>query len=651
MSYISFTKEQLVNLEFSLNRELVRSSNAGAYASTTIINCNTRKYHGLLVVPQPLLDEENHILLSSIDETVIQQDADFNLGLHKFQGENYFPKGHKYIRSFESQPIPVLTYRIGGVILTKEMLFARSEDRLIIKYTLVQAHSKTKLRIKPYLSFRNIHSLSKANHFVDKTYVPVNNGVRMQMYQGYSHLYMQLSKPNDYIHVPDWYYNFEYQQEKERGYEYLEDLFVPGYFEFEIEKGESVYFSAGIEESAPENFKKFYNNELKKRIPRDNFENCLRNSAQQFILKSNKKTKIIAGFPWYGRIGRDSFISLPGLTLINKDFKTFKDVISTLIEEMKGPLFPNIGEGLHTDYNSVDTSLWFFWSIQQYAEISNTKEKIWKEYGNVFKTILNAFKKGELQNIRMLPNGLLFASDAGKALTWMNSVVFGKPLTPRAGLQVEINALWYNAIMFSLEIAKLSDDENFINEWEITANQLKESFKDTFWNKDKGYLADYVDGDYKDWSIRPNMIIATSLPFSPLSEKIRQLILELVKKELLTPRGLRTLSPQSPDYKDVYNGDQFNRDISNYQGSVHPWLLGHFAEGYLKIHGKGGLSFIKNIYENFEPTIKEHGVSTISEVYDGNPPHLPGGAPSQARSVAELLRINWLIKQYENKKQ
>ncbi len=650
MSYISFTKEQLVNLEFSLNRELVRSSNAGAYASTTIINCNTRKYHGLLVVPQPLLDEENHILLSGIDETVIQQDADFNLGLHKFQGENYFPKGHKYIRSFESQPIPILTYRIGGVLLTKEMLFARSEDRLIIKYTLVQAHSKTKLRIKPYLAFRNIHSLSKANHFVDKTYVPINSGVRMQMYQGYSHLYMQLSKPNDYIHVPDWYYNFEYQQEKERGYDYLEDLYVPGYFEFEIEKGESVYFSAGIEDSSPDLFKKFYNNELKKRIPRDNFENCLLNSAQQFILKSNKKTKIIAGFPWYGRIGRDSLISSAGLTLVNKDFKTFKEVITTLIEEMQGPLFPNIGEGLNTDYDTVDTGLWFFWALQQYAEISGTKDKIWKEYGKIINLILNSYKNGELQNIKMLPNGLLYTSDAGKALTWMNAVIFGKPLTPRNGLQVEVNALWYNAIMFSIEIAKLAGDENFNNEWENIANQLKDSYKETFWSKDKGYLADYVDGDYKDWSIRPNMVFATSLPYSPLSEKIRHLILELIKKELLTPRGLRTLSPKSPDYKDVYTGDQFNRDIACHQGSVYPWLLGHFAEAYLKIHGKSGLSLIKNIYENFEPTIKEHGVSSISEVYDGNPPHLPGGAPSQARNVAELLRINWLIKQYENKK-
>lgn len=648
MSYISFTKEQLVNLEFSLNRELIRSSTTGAYASTTIINCNTRKYHGLLVVPQPFIDGENHVLLSSIDETVIQQDADFNLGLHKYPGEIYNPKGHKYIRSFESQPIPVLTYRIGGVLLTKEMLFARSEDRLIIKYTLIEAHSKTKLRIKPYLAFRNIHKLSKANHFADKSYQAIKNGVRMQMYQGYSHLYMQVSKENEYIHVPDWYYNIEYQQEKERGYEFLEDLLIPGYFEFDIEKGESIYFSAGIEEISPENLKKIFNAEIKKRIPRDNFENCLRNSAQQFILKKNKKTEIIAGFPWFGRWGRDTFISLPGLTLINNDYKTCKEVIDTMVQEMNGPLFPNIGEGSNSAYNSVDAPLWFFWTLQQYAIFTKTQNKIWKEYGKKMKSILDGFKSGTMHNIKMLDSGMIYAGEPGKALTWMDAVVFGKPVTPRTGMQVEINALWYNAIMFSIEVAKLAQDTDFVNEWETISFLVKDSFKETFWNKDKGYLADFVDNDYKDWNIRPNMVFATSLPYSPLAEKIRQLILELVKKELLTPRGLRTLSPKSPDYKEIYYGNQTERDFAYHQGTVWPWLLGHYVEGYLKIYGKSGLNFIKNIYENFEPVIREHGVSSISEVYDGNPPHLPGGTPSQAWSVAELLRIHWLIEQYEN---
>ncbi len=647
MSYISFTKEQLVNLEFSLNREIIRSNRAGSYASTTIINCNTRKYHGLLVVPQPFIDGENHILLSSVDETVIQQDAEFNLGIHKYPEGVYLPKGHKYLRSFVAEPIPVLTYRVGGVLLAKEILFANNDDRIIIKYTLIEANSKTKLKIKPFLAFRNIHKLSKSNHSINKHYEAVNNGVKMQLYQGYSHLYMQFSKRANYIHVPDWYYNIEYQQENERGYDYSEDLYVPGYFEFSIEKGESIYFSAGIEKVNPSHLKRFYNNEISKRIPRNNFENCLKNSAQQFIVKKNKKTEVIAGFPWFGRWGRDTFISLPGLTLVTGDYKTCKDVIDTMVAEMNGPLFPNIGEGSNSAYNSVDAPLWFFWALQQYADFTNTKDKIWKEYGKKMRNILEGFRDGSMHNIKMLDNGLIYAGEQGKALTWMDAVVNGKPVTPRIGMPVEISALWYNAIMFSIEVAKLAKDEKFVKKWEPLTITIKEFFKATFWHKDKGYLADYVDGDFKDWCIRPNMVFATSLPYSPVSEKIRQLILETICNELLTPRGLRTLSPNYTDYKDVYFGNQAERDSAYHQGTVWPWLLGHFTEGYLKIYGKSGLSFIKNIYEEFDPVMKEHGIGSISEIYDGNPPHAPKGTPSQAWSVAELLRIKWLIEKYE----
>ena len=647
MSYIEFDKEQLVNLEFSLNREVIRSNRAGSYASSTIINCNTRKYHGFLVVPQPAIDGENHILLSSIDETIIQNDAQFNLSIHKYPDEKYYPKGHKYLESFVTEPIPIITYRVGGVILERELLFSQKEDRVIVRYTLLDAHSPTKLKIKPFLAFRNIHKLSKANNDVDKRYEPINNGVKMRMYQGYSHIYMQFSKEAQYIHVPDWYYNIEYQQEKERGYDYQEDLYVPGFFEIDIAKGESIYFSVGIEEVNPTSLKRLYNNETAKRIPRDNFENCLKNAAQQFIVKKGKKTEVIAGFPWFGRWGRDTFISLPGLTLVTGDYKTCKAVIDTMVQEMNGPLFPNIGEGANSAYNSVDAPLWFFWSLQQYAEFTNTKELIWKEYGSKMRSILEGFRNGTLHNIKMLENGMIFAGEPGKALTWMDAIVNGKPVTPRTGMNVEINALWYNAIMFSIEVAKLAKDKEFVNNWKPLSEEIPKSFKDTFWSKDIGYLADYVNGEYKDFSIRPNMVFAASLPYMPLSEKIRQLILETIRKELLTPRGLRTLSPNSPDYKDIYFGSQEERDNAYHQGTVWPWLLGHFVEAYLKIHGRSGLSFVKNIYEGFEPVMKEHGIASISEVYDGNPPHKAGGTISQAWSVSELLRIKWLIDKYE----
>jgi predicted glycogen debranching enzyme len=647
MSYIKFDRSQLVNLEYSLNRELLRANRAGSYASFTIINCNTRKYHGLLVTPQPGIDNENHVLLSCLDETVIQMDAEFNLGIHKYPGGIYSPRGHRYIIDFDTEPTPLQTYKVGGVILTKEMIFTSNEDRMIIKYTLEEAHSLTKLRLKPFLAFRNVHQLSHENIFADKKYEKIRNGIKVRMYQGYTDLYMQLSVRNEYTHVPTWYYKIEYQEEMIRGYDYQEDLYVPGFFEVDIKKGESIYFQAGTKEINPVSLKRAFSAELKKRIPRNNFENCLINSAQQFFVKRGNKTEITAGFPWFGRWGRDTFISLPGLTLLTGDFKTCKSVIDTMIADLNGPLFPNNGYGSSSSYNSVDASLWFFWALQQYADFSKNKKQIWKEYGRKMKLILEGYRKGTRFNIQMMENGLLYAGEPGKAITWMDAIVHGKPVTPRIGLAIEINALWYNAILFSLEVAELAGDLEFIHQWTEIAEHIPSAFTATFWNEKKGYLADYVDGEYKDWSVRPNMIFVASLPYSPVDEEIRKQVVSIVKRELLTPRGLRTLTPKNPAYKGVYTGDQAERDLAYHQGTVWPWLLGHFVEGYLKLHGSSGLSFIKSLYNGFESVMTEHGIGTISEIYDGDPPHAAKGAISQAWSVAELLRINYLIKQYE----
>ncbi len=646
MSYINFEKSQLVNLEYSLNRELLRSNRAGSYANSTIPNCNTRRYHGLLVTPQPGIDNENHVLLSSLDETVIQMDAEFNLGLHKYPGNIYNPKGHKYLRDFVTEPYPKMTYRVGGVILTKEMVFTTREDRMIIKYTLVDAHSPTKLRLKPFLAFRNIHALSKENIFADKKYDEVPNGIKVRMYQGYTDLYMQISKGNEYTHVPDWYYNIEYQEEMARGYEYQEDLYIPGFFEFDIKKGESVFFAAGTRELNPSLMKRNFEAELERRIPRNNFVNCLTNSAQQFIIKRGKGTEILAGFPWFGREGRSTFVSLPGLTLVNGDAETCKAVIDTMVSEMKGPLFPVFGSGSNATYHSADTSLWFFWTLQQYAEFTKDTKEIWKNYGRKMKVILEGFRNGTEFNIHMDSDGLIEAGQHGIALTWMDAIANGKPVTPRMGKTVEINALWYNAVCFAMEVASTCGDKAFCKEWKEIADQIPASFTKAFWSPERHYLADYIDGAYKDWAVRPNMVLATSLPYSPVSEEIRKEVLSRVRQELLTTRGLRTLTPKSPIYKGSYSGNQAEREAAYHQGSVSPWLLGHFVEGYLKIHGKSGMSLIKSIYEGFEPVMTEHGIGTISELYDGDPPHVGRGAISQASSVAELLRISYLIKKY-----
>jgi len=643
MSYISLEKSQLINLEFSLTRELVRSNRSGGYSSTTVVGCNTRKYHGLLVVPQPWLDHDNHVLLSSIDETVIQHDEAFNLGVRMYPNGIYEPRGHKYLRSFTSEPIPKLIYRVGGVVLSKEMLFAENESRVLIKYTLLEAHSKTTLRLKPFLAFRNVHQLSKANIDLNNKYEETSNGVSWQMYTGYSRLFFQLSKKAEYTHVPDWYYNIEYIREKERGYAGNEDLYVPGFFDIPITAGESIIVSAGLEEKQPATFSRQYNAEVKKRIPRDNFEHCLMNSAQQFIVRNKQKVEIMAGFPWFGTWGRDTFIALPGLTLLNGDENNFNLVIDNMITTLKGALFPNIGRNNQPDFASVDAPLWFFWTLQQYTTLKGTKAETWKRYGKWLKQILSGFRAGTDFGIYMNENGLIHSGENGMALTWMDVISKGKPVTPRLGYAVEVNSLWYNAVNYALELAQEAGDKAFIDEWNGLPEQIKAAFVDLFWDPKYNYLADYVDGDYKDFAVRPNMLFAVSLPYSPLSDEMQAGVINRVKSELLTERGLRTLSPKHPDYQGVFGGNQEKRDLAYHQGTVFTWLICHYCEGWLKVYGKSTLPDITEIYESFESTLLEAGIGNISEVYDGDPPHLPGGAISQAWAVGELIRLKKLI--------
>ena len=647
MGYIKFDKEKLINLNYSLSREKLRTNRAGSYASSTIINCNTRSYHGLLVAPQPLINDDNHVLLSGLDETLISNNFEFHLGSRMYQGGVMDPKGHKYLRDYEMDPIPRLVFRLGSIVLVKELIFTQKEDRILIKYTLEESVGEVTFRFRPFLAFRSVHSLSKANTYVNTRFKPVKNGASWQMYQGYSPVYMQFSKKAEYVHVPDWYYNVKYIREQERGYDYLEDLYTPGYFETTLEKGESIVISAALNEENPAYFKRKFVSEVKKRVPRSNFENSLLNAAEEFIIQIKNRTEIIAGYPWFGRWGRDTFISLPGLTLVKGDTKTFHAVAKTMLRELKEGLFPNLGHGKEASYNSADTSLWFFWALHQYTLMTGKTNGLWNSYGKAMKSILNHYKKGTRHQIRMHDNGLIWAGEPGNAITWMDAVVAGKPVTGRIGFPVEINALWYEAIRFALQLAEEAGDNGFVGRWKNYPEKIEKSFAEMFWDEEKGYLADYATYDGKDFTIRPNMVIAASLPYTPVTLDMKIGILGKAKADLLTPRGLRTLSPRSPEYKGKYLGNQQERDLAYHQGTAWPWLLGPFAEAWLSLYGEKGKDFIQDLYTGFEAVMTEAGVGTVSEIYDGDPPHEARGAISQAWSVSELLRIKWMLDYYE----
>lgn len=647
MSYLKFDKEQLTNLEYSLGREILRTNRAGSYISTTISGCNTRKYHGLLVSPIEGFREQKHVLLSSLDVSVVQHGESFNLGIHRFQGGHYEPRGHKYLSNIEFGQIPKITYRVGGVILVQERILVEKKQQVIIRYTLEDAHSPTILRFRPFLAFRNIHSLSKANLFVNPKYEKVPDGIKMRLYEGYPFLHMQFNREPEFIAVPDWYYNIEYSKEKSRGYEFLEDLFVPGYFEIPVSKGESIYFSASTTEAEPSGLKRTFTKEISKKCGYGSFETALKNASSQFMMYCGDDVGIIAGFPWYGSFTRQSLVALPGILLALDNKRDCRDVIKTCIRNFKDGLLPNELFAANPQYDAADSPLWLVWAIQQYEKITGNDKEVRKEFWPVIGSVINGYRQGLPGGIRIRENGLVWAGSEKRALTWMDSYVNGIPVVQRKGYVVEINALWYNAVCYAIKIADSAGNKEFVEEWKPIKKKIKKSFVEIFWDEKKGYIADCADEIFTDWPVRPNMVIAAALEYSPLSEEQKKSVLSLAKKQLLTPRGLRTLSPDHPSYHGVIEGSPDERELAVHQGAVHPWLVQFFAEGYLKIHKRGGLPYIKKLIEGFGEELVEHCIGTISETYNGNPPHRAKGAISQAWNVAAVVYVNKLVEDYK----
>lgn len=636
MTYLKFDKTLLINLEKSLSKEMIRTNRAGTYNSTTIIDCNTRKYHGQLVVPLPEVDNTNHVLLSSLDETVIQHGAEFNLGLHKYSGNVFSPNGHKYIRQFDCEIIARTIYRVGGVVLSKERMLVSFEPRILIRYTLLEAHSPTTLRFKPFLAFRSVNALSKENRDADTHVEEVNNGVKNRMYAAYPELFMQFSKKNSYVHQPQWYNNIEYFKEQERGYEYQEDLMVPGYFELPIKKGESVIFSAGISDISPRKLSALWDEELKKRQPRDNMFNTLRNSAQQFYKREGNKTYLLAGYPWFTARARDQFAALPGCTLTVNREDYFELIMATSIDEIKSFMSGNTDDIKLQYLDEPDALLWFIWAIQQYAE-SKPIEIVAAKYGEIIQDVIAFIRKQNHPGIMLHTNGLLYVDGKEKPATWMNAVENGRPITPRTGYVVEINALWFNVLKFAASVNRSLQNQHAADLLDYQAEITREAFVQTFWNG--SYLYDYVDSFYNDPEVRPNMIFAVSTPYSPLDIKQQKSVLDICTKELLTPKGLRSLSPKSGSYRPNYVGGMLERNRNYHNGPVWPFTIGAYCIAYLKIYKQSGVSFIERILTGFEAEMTELCVGTLPELFDGNPPFKGHGGMSFALSVAGVLRV------------
>lgn len=645
MSGLKFDKRELGNLEYSLDREMLATDRRGGYMSTTIVCCNTRKYHGLMVAPIDQSDR-TYVLLSSLDETLIQHDQSFNLALHRFEGV-YEPRGHKYITDFEYTPTPTITYRVGGAVLRKELLWIHKRTQLMIRYTLVDAHSETTLRLRPLLAFRDKHSLSKANMEADGRAYPITAGVKCRLYEGFPWLHMQLNKSDsEFIAAPDWYYNFEYQKELRRGYEGHEDLLTTGYFEFKIKKGESVIFSASTDMMAtPETITEVYEASLARRTHKIDFLSCLEHSARQFIIRRpGNRTEVVAGYPWFGSFMEDTFMALPGLTLTQNHKEDCIDALDTAVRDIETS---GLLEGRSTP-PAVDAPLWLYYTLQQLEGHISQKE-LWERYGSVMKGILEAYRSGFYEDIRLHDNGLVWAW-ADRPLTWMGTIVDGQALTPRRGYPVELQALWYNAVSYTLAVAKKQGDKEFVKEWEDIPEKTKKSFIEKFWLEEEGYLADYVNYDEVNKFIRPNMVVACGLDFKMLSEEQQARTLLTIQQHLLTPRGLRTLSPRNLLYKSNYNEDQRSQDLASRNGSAWIWPLVFYVKASFDLRGESFVAEARSILEAFDEELQTKCVGSISERFEGDPPHNPRGGVSHATSVAGLLLINSLIAKHEAKK-
>ena len=657
MSYLKFEKALMTNLQESLRREVLRTSRSGAYSSSTVVDCNTRKYHGLFVVPIPSIDDENHVMISSLDASVVQHGAEFNLGLHMYQGGVFNPNGHKYIREFNCDKVPTTIYRVGGVLLRKEVILQNYDDRVMVRYTIDDAHSPVTLRLRPFLAFRRCDELTHENWQASRDYKEVEGGIKVRMYKEYPDLYMQLSAKNEFISAPHWNKNLEYYKEADRGYDCREDLYVPGYFEInDMKKGDAVIFTASLKSIRTSGLKKLFQKEVDVRRPRDNFYNTLVAAAHQFHYKETpkgakgevpedkKEHYLLAGYPWFKVRARDTFISLPGLTLAVDEEDYFRSTMKTaskaLYDFMDGkPLSVNIYE-----IEQPDVMLWCVWAVQQYSKKVGL-EQANKEYGKLVRDMVTYIHKDKHINLRYNKNGLLWTNGTNKPMTWMNSIANGKPVVPRTGFIVEFNALWYNALCFCAELAEVCKDGKNVEMLKKMAEKAKASFQETFVTP-AGYLFDYREEGIEDWNVRPNQIFAVALDHSPLDTVQQKCVLDFCTRELLTPKGLRTLSPKSGGYNPRYVGPQIKRDYAYHNGTAWPWLGGFYMEACLKIYKRTRLSFVQRQMVGFEDEMMYHATGTISELFDGNPPFHGRGAMAFAMNVAGILRTMKLIDEY-----
>ncbi len=660
MKRFAIDEHSCSDIEKALTLEWLDTNGLGGYASSTILSCNTRKYHGLLVANLKA-PKGRHVLLSWIEDAVLAEGEKIFLSCCQYPGY-FFPQQKHFLKEFHLDYAPRFIFEADGIRIHKRIMMIYEKDCVLMRYEVNDCQSPCLLRLRPFIAFRGYHELTKENPFLRTEAYKKEDGFELHPYDGMPSMVFQTNGEWKFIPSPVWHNNFEYKEERDRGFDWHEDLFCPGIFEIPIEKGSAIILSASTD-ACGENLEEIWTAETERRAKEaakdektaEKFENeedrfNVRNlitSGQQFLINSpSGRPAIVAGYHWFGDWGRDTLISLPGLTFLSGRSEMGMTLLDSMSQYEKNGILPNYFSDDETGnaYNTVDTSLWHFWAIQQMlkytGQIMFIKERLWP----VMKRILKGYMEGTIFNIYMHDNGLLHAGDKGTHITWMDATVAGEPVTARWGYPVEINALWYNAVCFADELGKLFDDHE-VSLGDLTS-KIRKSFVDTFWIEREAYLGDVYRDGFLDRAVRPNQVLAVSLPYSPLDATKWKGVVEKVKRHLLTPVGLRTLSPEDEGYKGRYEGDGAARDAAYHQGTVWPWLIAHFGEAYMKAAEDKAeakaflLNFIRAFLRNH---MAEAGIGCISEIFDGDSPHRANGCISQAWSAAGLIRLYMLL--------
>src|ERR1041385_1049070 len=637
---IEVDQESCRDLNVALTREWLETNGIGGFSSSTIIGLNTRRYHGLLTAAtKPPVGRL--VMLSKLEETLVIDGRRYELSANQYPGLIH-PQGFSYQTDFRIDPFPTFTYEIEGLRLMKSVFMVQGENTSVVQYELTgENKSDVRLEVRPLMAFRDYHSTTHENDALNSHIETEPGRITFKPYADLPALH--LTHDESEVEASGfWYRNFQYAIEQERGLDFEEDLFNPCKLTFNLNSKTKVSIVASTEQHDGANGDALRKIEVERRTTSKNdVFTLLRTAADQFIVAREGGETVIAGYHWFSDWGRDTMIALPGLTLVNGRWDIAKDILAEFANHVdQGMLpnrFPDTGEA--PEYNTVDATLWFFEAVRSLMQYTGDYEFVRTNLYSVLKDIIEWHVKGTRYGIHIDEDGLLFSGAPSVQLTWMDAKVGDWVVTPRQGKPVEVQALWYNALRVMEQLAAKFKDGKAKKKHAGMAAKAQASFNQVFWNEGAGCLYDVIVGDDRDASVRPNQVIAISLTNSMLSQDRAASVLRVVERELLTPRGLRTLSPQDPNYIGRYEGDPRSRDGAYHQGTVWPWLMGPFITAYVKTFGaKAGQEFATEWLSHFQDHFTEACLGQISEIFDGDAPHRPRGCVAQAWSVSELLR-------------